>query len=195
MNRKLENIEFFCYESEVWYRLADGTTSRLTMEDTDIVMSMEECISTFYPKAYAALQDRYIASKPNGSFYRFRMVCRFIRCNFLQLDDKPDITKDLHFNFEYISCPLRGECEHDNVICRPQFDHRLSQAEMRVMGLVYEGMSEETIAQRLSLALSTVHNHIYNAYKRLGIHSRVEFVRFASLNNLFYDRVPKVQPI
>ena len=42
----------------------------------------------------------------------------------------------------------------------------------------YKGISgeesKERIAERLHLALRTVRNHIYDGYKRLGIHSRKE---------------------
>ena len=108
-----------------------------------------------------------------------------MRCNFSQLDSTPDIDGDMHSTFEYIQCPLREECKHENVICRPEFDHRLSPAETRVMRLVYEGMNESEIADKLCLSQHTVHTHVHNAYSRLGLHSKSEFIKYASTNGIF----------
>ena len=181
----LKNIEFFTYEQEVWIREADGNTHKLTETDYETVRNILEYISTFYPKAYKALTDEYKAIAFNMPFYRYRMVCRFIRCNFAALDNTPDIDSNMHSTFEYIQCPLRGECKHENVICRPTFDHQLSPAEMRVMRLVYEGLNESDIADKLRLSPYTVHTHVRNAYSRLGLHGKPEFVKYAAANDIF----------
>lgn len=181
----LRNIEFFTYEQEVWIREADGSTRKLMENDYDTVRSVIEYISTFYPKAYKALADEYKAMSFNMPFYRYRIASRFIRCNFAQLDSTPDIDGNMRSTFEYIPCPLRGECKHENVICRPAFDHQLSPAEVRVMRLVYEGLNEADIAERLRLSPYTVHTHVRNAYSRLGLHCKAEFVKYAAANNIF----------
>lgn len=181
----LTNTEFFTYEGEVWIRDAKGDTKRLAETDYVFVQEMCEMIETFYPKAYAALCEQYKGSALNRSFFRFRMVCRFVKCNFAALDSVPDIDCRLHCNFEYVACPLRGECKYDRVICRPEFNHRLSPAETQVMKLIYEGVSEEEAADRLCLSPHTVHSHIRNAYTRLGLHTRTEFARYAAQNNIF----------
>ena len=181
----LKDIEFFTYEHEVWVREHDGNTHKLVETDYDFMRAMVDYIYTFYPKAYKALAEEYKAISFNMPFYRYRIVCRFVRCNFAQLDRTPDIDGDMHSTFEYIQCPLRGECKHENVICRPEFDHRLSPAETRVMRLVYEGMNESEIADRLCLSQHTVHTHIHNAYSRLGLHGKSEFIKYASTNGIF----------
>lgn len=185
MSRVLTNTEFFAYEQEVWLREADGSMRRLRETDYDFIDKMAEHISTFYPKAYAALCSEYKGCAANPSYYRFRIVVRFIRCNFSVLDSIPDIGSDLHCTFEHINCPLRGECRYDHVICRPEFDHQLSPAEKRVMALVYDGLTEEEIGDRLRLSPHTIHTHVRNAYSRLGIHSKAEFIKYSTQNNLF----------
>ena len=45
--------------------------------------------------------------------------------------------------------------------------------------------SKEEIAEQLYLSAHTVNNHIRNAYFRLGIHSKAEFVKYAENNRLF----------
>lgn len=185
MYRVLTNIEFFTYEEEVWIREADGTTRQIHESDYGFISIFVEYISTFYPKAYTALLAEYQCCAANTPYYRYRMAVRFIRCNFSELDSIPDITADLHCNFEHVNCPLRGECRYDHVICRPEFDHRLSAAELRVMALVYEGLTEEEIGVRLRLSPHTIHTHVRNAYSRLGLHSKAEFMKYAAQNNLF----------
>lgn len=181
----LTNIEFFTYESEVWLRESDGSMKILNENDYDIISKLIDQISTFYPKAYDALGSEYAGCAANQTYYRYRIAVRFIKCNFSALDNIPDISADKHCNFEHINCPLRGECKYDHVICRPEFDHGLSPAEKKVMALVYEGLTEDAIADRLRLSPFTIHTHVRNAYARLNIHSKSEFIKFSSLNGLF----------
>ena len=185
MSRLLVNTEFFTYDNEVMIRTADGTVRTLTPTDYDLVGSMCEYIATFYPKAYSALCEEYKQSALNQSYFRFRIVSRFVRCNFGGLDDVPDISSSMRCNFEYVPCPLRGECHLDQIVCHPEFDHRISQAEMQVLRLVYEGLTETEIGERLRLSPHTIHTHVRNAYARLDLHSKAEFVRYAADNNLF----------
>lgn len=185
MNIVLTNAEFFTLENEVWIRTADGSMKALRETDYDIVNELADRISTFYPKAFEAMSTEYKGCALNRSYFLFRIVCRFIRCNFAALDSIPDIGSDHLCNFEYINCPLRGECKYDHIICRPEFDHQLSPAEKRVMALVYEGLTEEEIGERLRLSPLTIHTHVRNAYARLGIHSKGEFIKYAAQHHLF----------
>lgn len=185
MNRVLANTEFFTHENEVWIRTDDGSMRILKETDYELLNSMYDYISTFYPKAFAALTSEYKGCMRNRAYFVFRIVCRFIRCNFSALDSVHDICSDLSATFEHINCPIRCECKFDHIICRPEFEHQLSPAEKRVMALVYEGLSEEKIGERLRLSPLTVHTHIRNAYARLGIHSKAEFIKYALKHRLF----------
>lgn len=184
MNRPLTNTEFFTFEGEVWFRMS-GEHVQLTEKHSDIIDGMIDIISTFYHKAYEALCKHYNGSAANRRYYRFRIVSRFIRCNFAQLDDVSDINETGHCNFEFVPCPLRGECLLDRVVCRPEFDHKLSSAEYPVLRLWYKGCSVDEIADQLCLSPHTIHNHIRHAYERTNTHSRSEFAKYATRNNLF----------
>lgn len=189
MSRLLINTEFFTYNNEVMIRTADGSVRTLTMQDYDLIGAMCEYLSTFYSKAYNALCEEYKQSALNQPYFRYRIVCRFVRCNFGSLDDVPDIAPSMKCNFEYVPCPLRGECHLDHVVCHPEFNHQISPAELQVLRLVYEGLREEEIGERLRLSPHTIHTHVRNAYARLDIHSKAEFVKYASENNLFHEQV------
>lgn len=177
--------EFFTYENEVWFRLPNGSSDRLTEKHTDIITSALNRIELFYPNAYLALCKEYERCKSNLPFFRFRIVSRFCKCNFGNIDNIPDIDGLGRFGFEYVPCPLRGECRHEHVICSPDFEHRLSDAEMRVLRLWCGGKKKDEIANDLHLSVHTVNNHIRNAFARLGIHEKAEFVKYAEANKLF----------
>lgn len=185
MSVLLTNIEFFTHENEVWYRRLDGPIVRFLETDRDMVEAIVEHIELFYPKAFSALSEEYRGSAKNLPYYHFRIASRFIRCNFAPQDNIPDFSADGQCTFEYVPCPLRGECRLECVVCRPEFDHKLSPAELRVMRLWCDGRSEQEIANELYISPCTVHNHIASAYRRTDIHSRHEFVAYASKHNLF----------
>lgn len=185
----LSNCEFFCFEDEVWCRMADGSTSKVTEKDVELARVVDDMISTFYPEAYKMLKEMYKSSSSNILYHRFRIVSRFIRCNLSNLDHVPDISADGSLNLESVPCPLRGECRYDGIICRPSFDHSMSPAELRIMEPLYHGSSEQEIADSQCLSILTVRTHIRNALRRLDLHSRADFMRYAAQNKLFDGKI------
>lgn len=177
--------EFFTFENEVWYRLSDGLTNKLTEADTVIINFLLDYVEKFYPNAYNALTAEYNRCKPNLLFFRYRMCMRFCKCNFANIDNIPDVDDSGKFHLESVHCPLRGECKYENIICRAKFDHNISDAEMRVLRLWFAGLKKEEIADDLYLSIHTVNNHIRNAFARLNIRSKAEFFKYAEKNNLF----------
>lgn len=181
----LKNIEFFSVDSVVYYKLSDESIHKLTINDTEVIGEMVELLENLYPEAYEALCQEYKGCSPNRWYYRYRIVSRFIRCNFAQLDDVPDISDKHGCKFEYVQCPLKGECKLEHIVCHPKIDKKISRAEMPVLKLWYEGVAEDKIAESLCLSVHTVHNHIRNAYQRIGVHSRAEFAKYVAINNIF----------
>jgi len=53
----------------------------------------------------------------------------------------------------------------------------LSSREVEIVGLLAQGLVNKEVADRLSLADSTVKNHVYRIYRKLGITSRAGLVR------------------
>ena len=112
-------------------------------------------------------------------------VRRFIKCNLGVYDNMIDLDEHWNFKFEFVSCPLRGECKYDKIICSPQFDSKLSDRQLEVMELIYKGMTDSEIADKLFISLNTVNNHRKNSFRKLGIHSVTEFMRLANRTNMF----------
>ena len=178
-------IEFYIYNDELWYITAEGQNRKLTERDTEIISDLLTMIAEMYPTAYAALQEEYSRSATNAPYYQYLMVRRFCKCNLGKLDStKIDLVNGL-LNFERVTCPLRGECKREGVICCPKFNSKLSEAELRVMRLVYDGLEKDEIAARLFLSPHTIKNHVKSVYAKLGIHEKSEFIKYASENNLF----------
>ncbi|THB65041.1 MAG: LuxR family transcriptional regulator, partial [Spirochaetaceae bacterium] len=54
---------------------------------------------------------------------------------------------------------------------------KLTAREEEIIELVLEGASNREIGERLFISEPTVKSHIYNAYRKLGISSRMELVQ------------------
>lgn len=177
--------EFFTCDGEV-YCIEDGKSRKIAENDTDLIDVLLGRIRDFYPEADKALRKAYEKSSLNVPYYKWLMVTRFIRCNFGALDTTDaDMADDGIFRFEKVKCPLRGECQLENVVCMPKFNTRLSEAENRVMKLYFENPGIEEIAEVLYLSGHTVKNHIKASYAKLGVHSRSEFISYANKNHLY----------
>jgi DNA-binding CsgD family transcriptional regulator len=153
--------------------------------DREFTTAMLEKISSFYPDAFKALTETYAPVKANKLYYEYKMVHRFIRCNFSEYDNKPDVNPDAVFKFEYISCPMRGECKYCGIICNPKFNSKLSEREMQVMRLYSQSFKAEKIADVLFISIETVKKHKRNSLQKLGLHSLPEFLTYASNNQMF----------
>lgn len=184
----MENLEFYILDNELWCIFSDGRNEQVTEHNTELVREVLSKIREFYPEAYKDLSKWYQKSAINVPYYQYLIVNRFCRCNFGKLDNtKKDIGHNGVFNFERIDCPMRGECPHENIVCNPKFNSKLSDAELRVMKMVYEGCDNEDIADTLYLSPHTVKNHIKSVYAKLGIHEKSEFIRYSNDNNLFKE--------
>lgn len=179
-------LEFYIFEGELWCKSDDGKNQIVDESQTELIKSVLYEIRECYPGAYKALMKEYQKSSLNVPYYQYLIVKRFCKCNFGKLDGtRFDIDMSGRFNFEKVECPLRGECRHEGVICSPKFNSKLSDAELRVMKLVYQGAGKDEVAEQLYISPNTVKNHIKSVYLKLGIHEKSEFIRYAESNNLF----------
>lgn len=61
---------------------------------------------------------------------------------------------------------------------------RMTGRELQVLGLLAEGLLATSIASRLQLSPRTVHKHLGNIYRKLGVHDRLVAVSLARLQGL-----------
>lgn len=184
---KFDNIEIYSFEDDVWYRENCNRHIKLTENDREFISYMVNKLQEFYPKAFKRLSEVYDKCSCNLPYYQYKMVWRFCKCNFGNIDNINDLSVNGKMNFEHVACPLRGECIHEHIICHPEFNSRISDAERRVLKMVYDGYDNDVIADELCLSIHTVKNHIRNAYNRIGIHEKAEFIKYAKDNKLWEE--------
>lgn len=184
----MKDLEFYILENELWCLFPDGRNEQVTERNTELIHDILSQIREFYPEAYKDLSIWFQRSASNIPYFQFLIVEQFAKCNFGELDTtRKDIDGMGIFNFEHVKCPLRGRCVHEGKVCSPRFNSRLSDAEMRVMKLVYDGFRIYEIADTLYLSPHTVKNHIKSVYTKLKIHEKSEFIRYANSKNLFKE--------
>jgi DNA-binding CsgD family transcriptional regulator len=184
----MKAIEFYTTpEGEVTLRPEGEAEHQLKESDTEFIQSFLEIIKEFYTEAHDALMDVYSKSSANKKYRDFLAVRRFIKCNFGCYDNMIDIDENRTFRFEFVSCPLRGECKHDHIICAPRFNSKLTERQLEIMRMAHEGKSDDEISEKLFISLNTVNNHRKNSFMKVGVHSMPEFMRYANKHNIFLN--------
>lgn len=167
----LKKIEFYtCPDGSVNIQPFDEPVRVYDMSCRDITEEMLVYIKDLYPDAFKALSELYSKNERNKDFFEYRMVHRFVRCNFGEYDGLHfDISNPGVFNFECVRCPLKGECRYEGVICRPKLNTKLSNREEQAAKLLGSGMSKQEVAQEMGISLFTVTRHIANIKARLNL--------------------------
>lgn len=167
----IKNIEFYnTPDGQVCCKPLEEPMFVLKESDTALIADMLTMIQELYPAAFAALSELYSRSELNKNYYHFRMVHRFIRCNFGEYDAlSMDVNASGHLRFEDVRCPLRGECPFECIICKPTLDSKLSEREQQVAKLLSEGFTADEIGKELHISPHTVKRHIANIKTRLKL--------------------------
>lgn len=128
------------------------------------VHNCDEAIKMQYPDAYEKLC--HILGEEKA--FAHGRVKQFIACNFTEKDGIPDIDDDFNFNIEKTACPARGYiCQL--CLCSPAMNTEISAREKQLLNFFVQGFSEEEIADALFISTYTVHNHIRNMYRKIGV--------------------------
>lgn len=180
-----KQVEFFVSsQGEVYYYGQDGEAQRFDMSKAELIRDMAELIERMYPEAYKYLYQENIKSKPNKLFHRFLIANRFIRCN-LGSDDTLhfDIENGL-FHLEKVSCPLRGLCPQEGIICCPKVKFPFFPKELEVAKLFSKGYVAREIAEILGKSKNTVAAQIRKMTKRLNLKSSRDLIKVVHSMNL-----------
>lgn len=160
-------------------------TRLLRESDRTFIQLMIEKLSDFYPEVLKVLSNEFENSRKNVPYFEFRIVQRFIKCNWGKFDSVMDIDEFGSLNFEEVECPIRGECKMEGVVCKPKFNSNLSDREIEVMKYFWENKTPEEIADILYISVKTVSTHRRNAFKRTNSHTLAQFFTFAKSRNIF----------
>ena len=89
----------------------------------------------------------------------------------------PAMTGKIFSNYVEKSSRLRGDTSGSS----------LTERESDVLRQIAWGYSNKEIAERLDISIKTVEAHKANALKKLGMHSRIDIVRYAVLQGWLQD--------
>lgn len=96
---------------------------------------------------------------------------------FYRANDKGALLE--RFTAQFSRCKSEVPASPANHQPGTQLAESLTEREMQVLQLIDQGLSNAEIAERLTLASSTVKTHINNLYGKLGVQSRVRAIRQA----------------
>lgn len=179
----MEAVEFFIIGGQTCIR-HNGVSKPLTPSDRDEIIWMLEQIRNCFPEAAKKLEDWAEDSVLNKTFYEYRIVDRFIRCNFGEADFLYSDVENGMFHFEEVKCPLRGICKDDGVICKPKFKVPLSREEGKAATLYSKGLSAHEIAKVMKKSAKTIKNQLDHARKRLHLDKTRDLIKVFSVYNI-----------
>lgn len=144
-----------------------------------IIAEMIITIKELYPDAFKALSELYSSNEQNRYFYEYRIVHRFVRCNFGEYDAlHEDVDSMGGFHIEEVKCPLRGECLLEGRVCRPKLQSALSPRENEVAKLLGKGYDKLEVANELQISVYTVSRHVANIKARLNLKHTHQIVSY-----------------
>lgn len=176
----LDRYEFFnSPDGTVYVKPFDKPMFVYDIECRQITNELIAYIRDLYPGAFTALSSLYSASERNKDYFMFKIVHRFIRCNFGENDTLSyDINQVGAMYFEEVRCPLRGECIYEGVICKPSLQSKLSSREEEVGRLLATGLSNIEAAGELGISICTIHRHIANIKARLHFKNTNQIISY-----------------
>ncbi|MBR7018081.1 MAG: helix-turn-helix transcriptional regulator [Prevotella sp.] len=183
----MECVEFYkTPEGDIMYKHVGEPVKELTPQGREMVSQLLDLIRTRYPGAFKDLSELYTVSEPNRWVFEFKIVSRFLRCNVGEFDNMHlDIDEDGFFHFEEVGCPLRGECRHEGVICKPKMDTKLTAREEEILQHIARGKQSQEIADELCISPLTVNRHRENIKAKLNVRSVAQMVSW------YYEHVKK----
>jgi len=163
-------VEIFTTADGIDLIANQGDQFRTINEHDSLVDLIDSIVSEKYPKAKKRLEALYSN--------KFTQVRRFCKCNFAKNDRIPDIDNE-HFNFEFVPCPLRGECPDENIICNPELKTGLTVRETEIVREFAAGKLAKEVAVALCITQSTAETHKRHIYSKLGISTVGELATWA----------------
>ncbi|MCD8296813.1 MAG: helix-turn-helix transcriptional regulator [Prevotella sp.] len=171
----------------MYYTLDGQQEKRLTKFSREVTQPLTELIRERYPQCFERLIKihKVIFKRSNNmnDEDKFKIVDRFVRCNFGENDL---LTQDIEngiMHFEEVKCPMRGICPDENVICKPKGLLKLTRAQKEVANLYVEGYSFTEIAEILGKNPSTVKSLLYKLKMKLNVKKSRNIIKVLKLEN------------
>jgi len=146
----------------------------------DIIDLLYDRIHEEYSECFIALKSIYT----NAFHFKYLMARRFIKCNWSVSDETLDIDLEGMFHFEFVPCPMRGECKYEGIICNPKFNSNLSDRELEVVKLICKNLPDDEIAAKLFISYHTVVNHRRSILRKIGAKNKQGIYDYALKHKL-----------
>lgn len=133
-----------------------------------IVQTIREAI-----EANPEVKAHLLRMHPDSEMKRIE---QFAICNFSGLDYTPDIAGGVLQEGEYWECPKRGICPAEGKLCKQlQYNGQtLSAVEIKMIKMLSTDMTNDVMAEELSLPLGTFHLIKKKLYQKLGVYTKQE---------------------
>jgi DNA-binding CsgD family transcriptional regulator len=114
------------------------------------------------------------------------MLIQYIKCNFGNFDNIPDMDEEGTIYPECWDCGLRGECPGEGKVCgRIKGPNGiLTRRETEIFFLLIDGKSHKMIADHFSTHIQTIEIQLKDIREKLGCHSSIEVMNFAMKRKL-----------
>ena len=115
----------------------------------------------------------------------------WLNISILSAPDEPDGTRTIHLFRDVTATKELLTLVHERLAGPPPGGApgspgaSLSRRELEVLRLMADGLSTSVAAQRLRVSRATIRNHVQSILTKLGVHSRLEAVAFATKHRLF----------
>lgn len=141
-----------------------------------------------FAKALEADKKAMIAIELLGITDKDEQIEKYAFCKNGGFDDKADFTADGKHTPEYFDCPLRENCDPQarKYLCGViKVDNGyLHPAEIKVIKLIAQDLSDKEIAEKLNVAYSTATKHRSNILKKIGAAGKPGIAKFAIQNGI-----------
>ena len=154
-------------------------------QDKEFTNEVFDIIKVDYPKAYDELATFFKRSAQNKEYFKFIVSRQFLCCRYGNSDNVADLDENGNFHSEYVHCAIRPACPMKCVVCESTITTKLSEGEREVLMYLYNGYSEEAIAEKRGSKVSTATKQIYNGYAKLEVTSKGDFMALANVKELF----------
>lgn len=115
------------------------------------------------------------------------MLIQYIKCNFGNFDNLPDMDEDGTVHAECWNCGQRGTCKGEGKLCSRLQGPKglLSRRETEIFFLLIDGKSHKMIADHFGTHIQTVETQLKDIREKLGCNSSIEVMNFAMKRGFF----------